>query len=136
MAKYILLAMTKDNPRGFEKGDVVAIRPPGSNVTETEEKMFAVIEVEMTKKEASNLIKNLRRRTKFQYAGSLPEIHTKKQAEEHAVLSMAARRDIPFHGVKLDTNHPDVAVNAAALNNPSKRVPKFLVAKEAINLKE
>lgn len=136
MAKYIFLAMRRNNARGYQRGDIVSIRPPGSKVTEIEEKLFIVIERECTPEEVEEFATNLRPRAKFQYAGSLPEKPTKVQADEHSALSMAARRDIPFHGVKLDLNHPDVSINAAALNNPSKKVPKFLVAKEAISLKE
>jgi len=48
MAKYIFIAMVKDNGN-YKAGDVVSIREPGSKVTALEETMFVCTSSEHTK---------------------------------------------------------------------------------------
>lgn len=113
MAKYIVLIRTKPaqiQGKGADKGDVIAIREPGSRITKTEKKNLLILEVEMTKIQAAEMYKKVRPQSSFMPVSMPPDDPEKREIWEAAMEK--ERQKLPQFGLKVDFT------NVIFLDNP------------------
>lgn len=136
MAKYILLAMVKDNGQ-YKAGDVVSIREPGARVTALEEKTFACVESEHTQEEIDIFMS--KRNPHHKIAFPARPVDGKNFDEEtyntELAKAQAEADKTPVCGVKLNLSHIEIVSRLADLQDRKKRVPVFDIDKTAILIK-
>jgi len=136
MAKYIFIAMVKDNGN-YKAGDVVSIREPGSKVTALERKLFICTEVELTKTEAQTFIAKLRPQANYSHKTEpIPPVTADLAvAQKWCDDVEAGRAKLPVNGVQTNLSNIEIVARLSDLQDEKKEVPVFTVDKTTISLK-